>query len=151
MRRYKVARDMGEITGHLGGRLARVDQAAGVLDLAVGEPFPAPAQVPARSPALVSDAPCGAGQAVLLMGPLFILEERHFDQRAPCCSRFPSLAAAMESRGAFRRRGCSGPTATTKRRQSVWAKTQVCSSDLPLATASTHSSASRLSATFRNV
>src|SRR3979490_1974609 len=40
-----------QVTGDLGGRLAGVDQAAGVLDLAVGEPFPAPAQVPARGPA----------------------------------------------------------------------------------------------------
>lgn len=28
-------------------------------------------------------------------------------RRAPCCSRFPNVAAAMESRGAFRRGGCS--------------------------------------------
>ncbi|MCU1639725.1 MAG: hypothetical protein JWL94_2372, partial [Microbacteriaceae bacterium] len=40
-----------QVTGDLGGRLAGVDQAAGVLDLAVGEPFPAPAQVPAGGPA----------------------------------------------------------------------------------------------------
>jgi hypothetical protein len=53
--------------------------------------------------------------AVLLMGALFILEERHFDQKNALLFALPQRRRCDGVEGSIQERGCSRPSATSKK------------------------------------